>query len=145
MSSDTIAMLHTKYSVQELGVINKWIDSIMQSPHYLISIIDALNGAHPLSKQNAEALLDTLFNEGWMVERKGRISLGLRGLIELEGYLKSEYEGLESCELCKELVTIDSIKCEGETCLAVMHQFCFQTYFERVKDKNCLLCKQKFQ
>lgn len=65
----------------------------MLHPSYTITTIDALNSVSPLTKQQGEEILDSVISSNWFIQRHGRLSLGLRSLIELESYLEGAYEG----------------------------------------------------
>ncbi|KAJ3253989.1 Non-structural maintenance of chromosomes element 1 [Boothiomyces macroporosus] len=123
------------------------IDSILTSDGTALDIssTEVLNSCSklvpPISKQHGEEALNKLIAENWLISDKGRISLGLASILELDLYLKQQYaDYVKTCVLCKEVILNKHDYCETNDCNSVAHIHCI------VKNptKKCPDCKSEW-
>lgn len=83
-----------------------------------------------VSAREAETTIKLLVNDGWLHENEGKISTGIRTIIELKSYLKSNFE-LEGdeCFVCNQIVTKGE-KCVNVECKARLHFSCSNRRFQ---------------
>jgi len=81
------------------------LDDEMQAS--AMDILSQLSQLKPtLSKKEAERFVEKCVSEHWLTNENGKISLGVRSLMELSTYLKNEYEEqFIYCLFCKEMCT----------------------------------------
>ena len=66
----------------------------------------------------------------------------MRSLMELEGYLKNEFEeSLEYCALCQEISLNQSIRCTSSGCQTVLHHHCATKYSKSRPEIKCMGCQ----
>jgi hypothetical protein len=69
------------------------------------------------------------------------LSIALRTALELEEYLKKNYEFLTDCEFCKELVFSMPRSCSDTDCEVVVHRYCVEKMATR-QGVKCPGCKR---
>ncbi|RUS20981.1 Nse1 non-SMC component of SMC5-6 complex-domain-containing protein [Endogone sp. FLAS-F59071] len=173
-NDDEIAQLATEYSAAEITYFKRLtiqesnslylvasdllcplqIDLIVHADDEAFSVTSlvALREASKLkpsiSKSAAETLLDRFVADGWLIKsRTGRYSMSTRCLLELQGYLREEYEeDILECTLCLDILTKGQ-RCDLQKCSARLHHHCARNYFARNQDEAavCMTCKTAWQ
>lgn len=110
-----------------------------------------------ITKSSAQTLLDTFVVRGWLLKsrqvavsgtfvpyqldfRRGRYSLSSRTLLELQTYLKTNYEDdIHECTICLELLT-KGVGCYTLQCGARLHAHCYKR-FARENRISCPSCQ----
>ncbi|CAG8551110.1 3515_t:CDS:2 [Acaulospora colombiana] len=112
-NGDEVAKLATEYSPVEIAYFKHLIELIVTADDeaFSISSITALKEASKLkatiTKNTAENLLQRFVDDKWLIlSPGGRYSLSQRTILELQVYLKEEFEeNLIECTLCYDIVT----------------------------------------
>ncbi|WWD16368.1 hypothetical protein CI109_100794 [Kwoniella shandongensis] len=144
-----VALQATDYSSNEVDFYRKVIEGVILSyPAYSVSHRQATSIVSELKTQmtrsNAESLLDSLCSRGWLSKsQRGRYTLGVRGAVELEPYLKQEYEGdIHNCRHCKRLLLAGCV-CSQAGCSAHFHSYCYDSLV-KLPRASCPDCKTRF-
>ncbi|ODO05000.1 hypothetical protein I350_05612 [Cryptococcus amylolentus CBS 6273] len=128
-----VAKLATDLNQQEVDFYRKLVEAIMISyPANSLangqarSLVKDLEGTTKPPQSWAAKLLESLVSRGWISRSKrGRYSLSMRAIVELETYLKSEFpDYVHSCLRCKRLV-FEGVACSKEECSAHYHAYCY--------------------
>ncbi|CAB4423032.1 unnamed protein product [Rhizophagus irregularis] len=122
-NGDEIAKMATEYTPIEISFFRRLIELIVTADDesFSVSSITALKEVVKLktsiSKSNGEILLQRFVDDKWLSRsRGGRYSLSLRSILELQYYLKKEFEDyLSECILCYDIVTKGQ-RCEMAQC-----------------------------
>ncbi|KAK0558576.1 hypothetical protein OC844_005048 [Tilletia horrida] len=152
---DQLAQAGTAYTPTELVYIKALIEAIYTAPRsaYSISSMEALSlGVDSnMTKKTREELLANLVRHDWLRKSKGgRYALGTRALMELQMYLKHEYEdNALQCFICNDLITMGLV-CATDTpemsCSVQVHFHCEPRFKSRANANKmpgkCLECKQ---
>ncbi|WVF65998.1 hypothetical protein IAT40_000736 [Kwoniella sp. CBS 6097] len=145
-----VALQATDLTPNEIEFFRKVIEGIIVSyPANSISHGQALSLVSELesqmSKSSAEILLDALCSRGWLSKSKrGRYSLGVRGAVELEPYLKQEYEDyIHICKQCKRLM-LAGVVCANHGCSAHFHSYCYASIL-KLPRAACPDCSTRFK
>lgn len=78
----------------------------------------------------------------YWTSRKGRYSLASRALLELDVYLRQNYEDEHiECTICADIITKGFI-CKRDNCHTYMHKHCY-TFYRRSKSE-CPTCKKSW-
>lgn len=99
-----------------------------------------------VSAREAEATIKLFVNDGWLHEKDGKISVGIRTIVELKPYLLShfELEGSE-CFVCHQIVTKGE-KCVNTECKAKLHFSCSNRRFQVSNiTPRCPLCSTNWK
>ncbi|KAI8818085.1 Nse1 non-SMC component of SMC5-6 complex-domain-containing protein [Fimicolochytrium jonesii] len=147
-NGDELAQQATECSPAEIAYFKHLVDVIINADDdvYELSSTAALSEASQMTpamtKRDAQALIDRLIDNQWLVNRNGLLSLSLRTTLELQTYLKEEYQDrIHECTMCMEMVTSDYERCTVANCKARLHAYCSRVYFTRQKVKKCPTCK----
>ncbi|KAF8580892.1 hypothetical protein K439DRAFT_1355770 [Ramaria rubella] len=127
-----LAQVATDYSPVEITYFKALVKQIVlaSSECYSISSMTALREVSDLkpsmTKTQAEHVLANFVAKGWLLKSKrGRFSLSSRTLLELQTYLKDNYEdNIHECTVCFELVT-KGVRCHIPACSARLHDHCY--------------------
>ncbi|KAL7283487.1 hypothetical protein ACG7TL_002920 [Trametes sanguinea] len=146
---DEIAQMATEYTPLEITYFKAVLEQIMLAPNesYCVSSLAALREVNSLkstmTKSQAEATLNSFVAKGWLLKsRRGRYSLSMRTMLELQTYLRTTYDNeVLECTICFELVT-RGIACYTPQCKARLHTYCYNNYKRR--DRQCPSCKQSW-
>ncbi|WVQ93631.1 hypothetical protein IAU59_000707 [Kwoniella sp. CBS 9459] len=145
-----VALQASDLTSNEIEYFRKVIEGIITSyPANSISHGQALSLVSGLesqmSKSSAEMLLDALCSRGWLSKSKrGRYSLGVRGAVELEPYLKQEYEDyIHNCKQCKRLM-LAGVVCANHGCSAHFHSYCYAA-ISKLPRPACPDCSTRFK
>ncbi|CAH1760440.1 11488_t:CDS:2 [Entrophospora sp. SA101] len=144
---DEVAKLATEYTASEISYLKHLIELIVTADDetYSVSSIIALKESSKLKTQMTkvatEALLQKFVNDKWLIQsREGKYSLSQRTILELQSYLKEEFdENIFECVVCLEIVTKGQ-RCELQDCKARLHNHCADRYFSQ-NEKICPICK----
>ncbi|RIA83400.1 Nse1 non-SMC component of SMC5-6 complex-domain-containing protein [Glomus cerebriforme] len=147
-NGDEIAKLATEYTPIEITYFRRLIELIVtaEDEAFSVSSILALKEASKLkpsiSKSNGETLLQRFVDDKWLNKSRGGIySLSQRTILELQHFLKEEFEDiLLECTLCFDIVTKGQ-RCKVAQCKARFHHHCAHRYFDSRNDKACPTCK----
>ncbi|KAJ5101415.1 hypothetical protein NUU61_003637 [Penicillium alfredii] len=103
-----------------------------------------------LSMTQAEGMVKRLIDEGWLEKsRKMYLSLTPRALMELRGWLVSEYnevidgrkmERIKFCSACKDIIVVGQ-RCEDRHCRGRLHDHCVRNFFRMQQADRCPMCK----
>ncbi|GES75289.1 hypothetical protein RCL_jg8844.t1 [Rhizophagus clarus] len=112
-NGDEIAQMATDYSPIEISFFRRLIELIITADDesFSVSSITALKEVVKLktsiTKSNGEILLQRFIDDKWLsISSGGRYSLSLRSILELQHYLKKEFEDyISECILCYDIVT----------------------------------------
>ncbi|PLB39800.1 non-structural maintenance of chromosomes element 1 family protein [Aspergillus candidus] len=107
--------------------------------------------AQSLSMTQAETVMKQLVEDGWMEKsRKGFYSLGVRGLMELRGWLIATYNEededgrkitrIKKCSACQDIITVGR-RCGDRDCGGRLHDTCVRNFFRVQKAEKCPVCK----
>lgn len=106
-----VSQLATDLTPLEISFVRELISAIVGSyPANSVGSASALRLTSELqgqmSKAAAEQLILALVSRGWFAKSpRGRYSLGTRALMELEHYLREEFEGeVKDCKRCSRLM-----------------------------------------
>ncbi|WWD09182.1 hypothetical protein V865_007304 [Kwoniella europaea PYCC6329] len=144
-----VALQATDYTPLEIDYYRRVVKEIIESyPANSIShgqattIVGELEGT--MARHVAETLLDSLCSRGWLSKSKrGRYTLGVRAISELETYLKQQFEDyMQNCKHCKR-VMLDGVCCSKEGCDAHYHSYCYSAIL-KLPRPSCPGCKSKF-
>ncbi|OCH95004.1 hypothetical protein OBBRIDRAFT_746510 [Obba rivulosa] len=132
---DAIAQMATDYTSVEIVYFKAVVEQIMLAPNesYCVSSLAALREVNSLktnmTKAQAEVVLGSFVTRGWLLKsKKGRYSLSIRSLMELQDYLKNNYpEEIFECTICSEVIT-RGIRCYSPNCQSRMHHHCYNLY-----------------
>ncbi|KAB5596499.1 Nse1 non-SMC component of SMC5-6 complex protein [Ceratobasidium theobromae] len=146
---DAATMLATEYNATEIQYFKLIVEQIMLADNEAYSIpataalreVSQLQGK-AITKAEAEHLLSSLVAKGWLMKSKrGRYSLALRSLLELQTYLRETYpDEYQECTNCLEPMT-KGVACRTNNCAARMHLHCY-TAWVRAQRERALLCPQ---
>ncbi|KAI0093959.1 Nse1 non-SMC component of SMC5-6 complex-domain-containing protein [Irpex rosettiformis] len=145
-NGDEVAQLATEYTAIEIKYFKALLDQIMLASNesYCVSSLVALREVKfvdkSISKTHAEKLLNSFVARGWLVRsRKGRYSLSTRTILELQTYLKANFDdSVHECTICFEMVT-RGFACTVQNCQTRLHSRCYSTY--RRTRNACPTCK----
>ncbi|CAG8599545.1 4239_t:CDS:2 [Funneliformis mosseae] len=147
-NGDDIAQIATEYSPVEITFFRRLIELIVTADdeEFSVSSIIALKEVSklkvPLTKSNGETLLQRFTDDKWLIRsREGKYSLSQRSILELQQYLKEEFEDhLLECTLCYDIVTKGQ-RCRVAQCKTRFHNHCVLRYFDSRNDYVCPACK----
>ncbi|CAG8722183.1 4646_t:CDS:2 [Dentiscutata erythropus] len=147
-NGDEIAKLATEYSPAEISYFKRLIELIVTADDdaFSASSIMALKEASKiktqLSKSAAEILLQRFVDDKWLVQsQSGKYSMSQRTILELQAYLKDEFEEyLIECTLCYDIVTKGQ-RCDVLECKSRFHHHCARRFFSSQNEKVCPACK----
>ncbi|XP_014666771.1 PREDICTED: non-structural maintenance of chromosomes element 1 homolog [Priapulus caudatus] len=108
LSDSPVTRLAADFTPLELELFKKMMDMIVYSDNGIISSIDAINLTSVLdkkmSKDAAESVVQRLAIDKWINVERGDVSLAVRGILELDQYLRETYgELLLTCNMCKQI------------------------------------------
>ncbi|BEJ10872.1 hypothetical protein CspHIS471_0102940 [Cutaneotrichosporon sp. HIS471] len=144
-----IAQLATDLTPLEISFVRAAIGAIVESypansigSRHAVGLVKDLNGQ--MTKSAAQALLKSLVSRGWFsTSERGRYSLAPRGLLELDSYLRGEYDDyVQSCRRCNRII-LTGVACANDACEAHYHTYCYGMIAER--QAPCLECKTSFE
>nr|KAJ3418680.1 Non-structural maintenance of chromosomes element 1 [Polyrhizophydium stewartii] len=148
--SDELAKLSSAYTPTEVNFFKRMVQLMFTESDngnvpFELSPLRALRGAThlkpALSKQDAEAFIGRLEADGWLHNADGVLSLGVRGLLELNAYLKDEYPAYaRDCSSCFQILTSRITTCSNPTCDVAMHWNCAANLFRNPVRKVCFKC-----
>ncbi|KAK9768068.1 hypothetical protein K7432_001605 [Basidiobolus ranarum] len=147
-NGDEIAQLATDYTPTELVYLRRIIELIITADDesYSVSSLLALSESSKLksafTKNAAEQLLDRFVNDKWISKTShGRYFLTQRSILELQTYLKEEFEEyIQECTLCMDIITRGE-RCHVANCSGRLHLHCADRYFSSRPDRKvCPLC-----
>ncbi|CAD6926091.1 unnamed protein product [Tilletia controversa] len=155
---DALAQLGTGYTPAELVYIKALIEAIYTAPRssYSVSSLEALaiESDNSLTKKAREEVLANLVRHDWLRKSKsGRYALGVRAVMELQTYLKHEYEdNALQCFICNDIITMGNV-CATDTpeqsCVVQVHLHCEARLKARASQLHlagkCPECKQDWQ
>jgi len=149
LKSDELAQMATEYTPTEIAYFRALVEHIVlaSSNSYSVSSMTALREASNLkgsmTKTQAEAVLASLVASGWLLKsRRGRYSLSARSLLEVQTYLKDNYDDcIHECVVCYEYVT-KGVGCHVKNCSARLHRHCYANYARSAEGRVCTSCKQ---
>lgn len=180
-TSDPATQLATKHKPEEIVFVKRVLDKMFDqynSPTYEImacTTMQALEVSKPsggrqsdvngnvdgaasigLTKTQAETILNSLQDEGWLVKVGNYLTLSPRALLELRDWLRETYnepaeeeddepvERIKSCAACREIVTIGQ-RCSRKECRTRLHEHCMGSYFRMQGNRQtCALCKDNW-
>lgn len=97
-----------------------------------------------MTAQQAIKSLNKMIQDGWLYEKAGSISLGLRSTIELKSYIKQKYEDIVfECSMCSNLMTKGEA-CVNEDCKIRLHKQCSKRRFQSLSEKKCPGCMSEW-
>ncbi|KAL1692347.1 Nse1 non-SMC component of SMC5-6 complex-domain-containing protein [Schizophyllum commune] len=148
LKGDEVAQVATDYSPVEIAYFKALVEQIVMAPRNSFSIssflalreINELKPKANMTKSQGEETLSSFVNRGWLVKsRRGRYSLSTRTLLELKGYIKSEYpDQIPTCMLCDDFTTV-GITCK---CGRAIHKHCFTQW--RNRRSQCKECRTEW-
>ncbi|KAJ5537759.1 hypothetical protein N7494_007238 [Penicillium frequentans] len=177
---DPLTQLATTYSADEIAFVKRLLDFMFDTNNtricegMVITPMQSLNlrssaeanrrrstnatqqtqggATQSLTITQAENMMKHLVEEGWLEKsRKDFFSLTPRALMELRGWLISEYnDEMESgrrmnrikfCSACKDLITVGQ-RCEDRDCLGRLHDHCMRSFFRMQRAEQCPVCKK---
>ncbi|ORX35299.1 Nse1 non-SMC component of SMC5-6 complex-domain-containing protein [Kockovaella imperatae] len=152
--ANEVAMAGSDLTPNELAYLRDLLAEIVESyPANSIGSTRALKLAGEqqtkMAKTVAEALLESMVSRGWLAKSKrGRYSLGVRGLLELDPYLTSNFADLlRKCARCSKLLTI-GWKCDNEEYSSQgdnhWHLACFEAV-KRISRGSCPACRNSLE
>lgn len=115
LQSDEISKSFSVYSVNDLDIIKKLIEAIVESSHdFSIGEVNAkqLIVARNKSGSEAETFISSLIDNGWFNSHNHRLILSQRSITELKSYLIDRYGTHDAqgkiiiCNECKAIVTV---------------------------------------
>ncbi|XP_074662190.1 non-structural maintenance of chromosomes element 1 homolog [Tubulanus polymorphus] len=132
------------YTPNDLELFKKIIEAIVQTDEGCTTTVNVLNiGAEmekKVSKTHAEEFLHDLEKNKWITITDGEISLDTRSLLELDQYMKTQFEDhVVICTMCKRICL------QGQACAQCdvkLHIHCAATYFARNANANAC-CPEK--
>ncbi|EIW66484.1 hypothetical protein M231_03019 [Tremella mesenterica] len=142
-----VALSATDLTPLEITFYREMIAEIMESypansigHNRAIALVNRLDGS--LTRSAAEAVLRALVSRGWLAKsNRGRYSLAPRAMLELENYLRGEYDGLHNCGRCKKLM-LTGVACTNPKCNTHIHGFCHEALLRT--RPQCPACKIPF-
>ncbi|WWC66615.1 uncharacterized protein I206_100518 [Kwoniella pini CBS 10737] len=144
-----VALQATDYTPLEIDYCRRVVKEIIESyPANSVShgqaltIISELDGQ--MTKHAGEALLNSFCSRGWLSKSKrGRYTLGVRAAVELEPYLKQQFEDyIQNCKQCKRLM-LDGVCCSTDGCESHFHSYCYNS-IQKLPRPTCPECKNRF-
>ncbi|KAI5899730.1 uncharacterized protein SCHCODRAFT_02485674 [Schizophyllum commune H4-8] len=148
LKGDEVAQVATDYSPVEIAYFKALVEQIVMAPRNSFSIssflalreINELKPKANMTKSQGEETLSSFVNRGWLVKsRRGRYSLSTRTLLELKGYIKSEYpDQIPTCMLCDDFTTV-GVTCK---CGRAIHKHCFTQW--RNRRSQCKECRTEW-
>ncbi|KAJ3044907.1 Non-structural maintenance of chromosomes element 1 [Rhizophlyctis rosea] len=148
-NGDEIAQLATTFTPNEVVFLKHLIELMMNADDeaFAIPSTAALRTTTPLnSKKDAQNFIERLVKNQWLDDRNGILSLSLRGVLELQTYLKNQYpDTLEDCTICLEIVTTNAERCGTDNCTARLHQHCARKYFANRAERRCPACQEEWR
>ncbi|WRT63937.1 uncharacterized protein IL334_000864 [Kwoniella shivajii] len=144
-----VALYATDYTPLEIDYYRRVVQGIIESyPANSIAHGQALNLVSELesnmARHVAENLLNSLCSRGWLSKSKrGRYTLGVRAALELEPYLKNQFDDyMQNCKQCKRLM-LDGVCCSKDGCEAHFHSYCHSSIM-KLPRPSCPNCKSRF-
>ncbi|CAD6579809.1 MAG: hypothetical protein TREMPRED_002588 [Tremellales sp. Tagirdzhanova-0007] len=97
-----------------------------------------------MTRLAAEALLGSLTSRGWLAKSKrGRYSLAPRAMMELETYLRQEFEEwVHKCRKCEGMI-LSGVVCNHGNCDTHLHEYCYDL-LRRSARNACPTCTTSF-
>ncbi|KAI9206342.1 Nse1 non-SMC component of SMC5-6 complex-domain-containing protein [Polychytrium aggregatum] len=152
INGDDIAEMATDLTFAEVSFFKHMVEQIMVTEDETFEVssmkclADCTRLKHPIAKKEAQRLLDSWVEQGWLQLNNGRYSLGLRSLMELESYLKAEFRDyVAECFFCKKIATIQVEHCSTEGCNLRGHAICCERYYTRRAEKQCPECNSPWR
>lgn len=160
-TSDPLTQLATTYSADEIAFVKRVLDFMFDNNNtrrcegMVITSMQAVQlakaggdrrrstnvgtqqaegvAAQNLTMQQAQDMMRSLTKEGWLeMSRKGYFSLSPRALMELRGWLVSEYNEpdrhgqmvhrIKFCAACKDIITVVSMTIQGVSTTPISQQ-----------------------
>ncbi|XP_074096037.1 SMC5-SMC6 complex component Non-SMC element 1 isoform X2 [Cotesia typhae] len=137
-------LLFTKGKLELLKMITSVIlsrnDNNCISKNDCINLVSSIKTK--LSRSSVDKFIKHMINESWLFYLDGNVYLGVRGIVELMSYLKSENPNLKNCQLCKQTVVFGQLcqKCDKK-----MHMYCLAKYFKISGKHQCPGCGHSLQ
>jgi len=96
-----------------------------------------------MTKTQAEVVLASFMARGWLHKSsRGRYSLSVRSLAELDSYLRTTYpEDFIECSVCNKIMT-QGVACDNTDCTCYLHYHCFTNF--RRRHSACLQCGKEW-
>ncbi|EGF79527.1 hypothetical protein BATDEDRAFT_89598 [Batrachochytrium dendrobatidis JAM81] len=146
--TDELAQLAAAYTPSEVSFFKKMIELLIVEKSnglYELSSLKALRAAShvkpALTKENAEMLISRLVQDNWLLDRNGKLTLGVRSIFELRPYLLEEYpEDIFECSSCFQILTTNTTQCANNECNVALHQHCVFKVFGDRAIRNCYKC-----
>ncbi|XP_062846434.1 non-structural maintenance of chromosomes element 1 homolog isoform X2 [Trichomycterus rosablanca] len=147
MAETDITRMSSDYADNELELLRKTMDLIVDSKSGAASSTDLLNCADSLQtkkmkKKETEHVLNKFVQDKWLNEKQGEYTLSTRCIIEMEPYLRAVYQDLiEMCHVCHNIV-FQNQTCENPVCGIRMHLPCVARYFKGRSEPHCPSCSE---
>ncbi|CAG8487301.1 12089_t:CDS:10 [Ambispora gerdemannii] len=148
-SDDEIAKLATDYTPLEISYFRALIEMIINADDetYSVSATTAIKESSKLkpsmTRIAAERALKRFVDDKWLMKTSaGRYSLTQRTILELQNYLKDQYdESIHECTLCYDIVTKGQ-RCSVEKCSTRLHHHCARRMFQTKpqSERKCPTC-----
>ena len=154
MCDDEASKLSTAYSPAEVAFFKRLVELIVTDDDtdgpFLLSSTTALSQTSrikpTMQKQEAEQFLKQLEVQHWIIDINGKLSLGLRTLLELGPYLRDTFEdSITECSSCLQILTNRVEICSNKDCDVLLHSFCAAKIFESAKNPRCYKCQSPWQ
>ncbi|KAL0269732.1 UNVERIFIED_CONTAM: hypothetical protein PYX00_007366 [Menopon gallinae] len=134
------------YDKTTCELLSKIIEECVKSENSRVSEITCLNVTTSTNakKSSIQSSLQRLIQDKWVVSESGKISLGMRSLLELELPIKNQYSNyIKFCGLCKSLVMqgITCQECESRTHFHCLEKYC-QLNNLSATNRVCPICKE---
>ncbi|CAO3634795.1 unnamed protein product [Cunninghamella echinulata] len=141
---DEMTQIATNYDANQLEYLRKLIELITTADDemYAIGSMAAIRLGQqmtpPITQKATEELLEQLVSEQWLEEINGKYVMSIRTILELNQYLREQYEEfIKECTLCSEVITMGE-RCSYQTCEVRLHYHCAEQLF--VANKHSLTC-----
>ncbi|CAH1773260.1 unnamed protein product [Owenia fusiformis] len=149
------------YTVNELELFKKIVQKIVNGDGE-INTIQAVNltdeiktiSKKRMTKKEAETLIESLSTAGWITIHKGKgiISLGTRGILELDQYISKTYPlSAINCNICKRLCikgqmcSVCEDRAERPEDNTKLHLYCAVRLFKDQTNPKCPKCKHDWE
>ncbi|CAG8471992.1 477_t:CDS:10 [Ambispora leptoticha] len=148
-SDDEIAKLATDYTPLEISYFRALIEIIINADDEAFSVSgttaikESSKLKPPITRMAAEKVLKRFVDDKWLVKTSaGRFALTQRTILELQNYLKDQYdEAIHECTLCYDIVTKGQ-RCSVEKCSTRLHHHCARRMFQTKpqSERKCPTC-----
>ncbi|KAH6565488.1 hypothetical protein BASA50_003662 [Batrachochytrium salamandrivorans] len=148
VQADELSQLAAAYTPSEVLFFKSMIEMLMTERTdgcFELSSIKALRIAShlkpALTKECAEMFISRLVDDSWLLDRRGKLTLGVRSLLELRPYLMEEYpDNARECSSCFQILTINTTLCTNDNCDAALHASCVEKVFGTQSIRTCFKC-----